>query len=316
MMKIFIRFVFALILIFNSVSFAQHANFNSQRNWSLHKKELQLGIGTTQFNGDLGGGNTVGQDYIRGLRDIDWRATGLAAWVGYRQRFHPYFATTTSLCLFNLRGDDAFSEEPVRNARSLNFRSYNAEIQQRIEFIFAANEKFGSTFNLPGNYAKSNRTEQYYFFTGLGMIYFQNQGRYTNPSGDVEWVNLRALRTEGVRYSPFTLTIPTGIGFRLGFSRMWRVGLEIAYVKTFSDYIDDVSTVYKDPNSFTDPIASYMSNPAIGNPIFAPGNQRGDSNQKDAYYHLNLIITKNLTYKDYGRQRKKFNVKSTGRYKI
>jgi hypothetical protein len=31
---------------------AQHANFNSQRNWSLHKKELQIGVGATQFNRD------------------------------------------------------------------------------------------------------------------------------------------------------------------------------------------------------------------------------------------------------------------------
>ena len=309
--------VFAILfLLCTPVLLAQHANFNSQRNWSLHKKELQLGIGATQFNGDLGGGNTIGQDYIRGLRDIDWRATGVAAWVGYRQRFHPYFATTSSLCLFNLRGDDAFSEEPVRNARDLNFRSFSAEIQQRIEFIFAANEKFGSTFNLPGNYAKSNRTEQYYLFTGLGLLYFHNQGYYDETGAEAKWVNLRSLRTEGTKYSPFTLTIPVGIGFRVGFSRMWRVGLEIAYVKTFSDYIDDVSTVYMDPNSFTDPIGAYMSNPAVGNPTFAPGNQRGDSNQKDAYYHLNLIITKNLTYKDYGRQRKKYNFKTTGRYKV
>ncbi len=89
---------------------AQHANFNSQRNWSLHKKELQIGIGATQFNGDLGGAEGIGRDYS--LKDIDWPATGIAFWLGYRQRFHPYFATTTSLCVFNLKGADSLSEEP------------------------------------------------------------------------------------------------------------------------------------------------------------------------------------------------------------
>lgn len=308
-----------LFFFFLSCTFlrSQHANFNSQRNWSLHKKELQFGIGATQFNGDLGGSNSVGQDYS--LRDLDWPSTGLAAWLGYRQRFHPYFATTTSLCLFNLRADDSFSEEATRNARSLNFRSFNIEVQQRIEFIFAANEKFGSTFNLPGNYAKKNRSQQYYVFTGLGLIYFNNQGYYDNSNVAVEnhkWVNLRSLQTEGKTYMPLTMTIPTGVGFRFGMSRMWRVGMELAYVKTFSDYIDDVSTVYANPSSFSDPIAAYMSNPAVGNPTFAPGNQRGDSDQKDAYYHVNLIITKNLTYKDYGRQRKRYNIKGVGRYKV
>ena len=308
-----------LIFFFLSCTFlrSQHANFNSQRNWSLHKKELQIGIGATQFNGDLGGSNSVGQDYS--LRDLDWPATGLAAWLGYRQRFHPYFATTTSLCLFNLRADDSFSEEAIRNARNLNFRSFNIEVQQRIEFIFAANEKFGSTFNLSGNYSKKNRSQQYYVFTGLGLIYFNNQGYYDDPSVAVEnhkWVNLRPLQTEGNSYMPLTMTVPTGVGFRIGMSRMWRVGMELAYVKTFSDYIDDVSTVYANPSSFSDPIAAYMSNPAVGNPTFAPGNQRGDSDQKDAYYHVNLIITKNLTYKDYGRQRKRYNIKGVGRYKV
>ncbi|MEY3084866.1 MAG: hypothetical protein RL037_1046 [Bacteroidota bacterium] len=308
-----------LIFFFLSCTFlrSQHANFNSQRNWSLHKKELQIGIGATQFNGDLGGSNSVGQDYS--LRDLDWPATGLAAWLGYRQRFHPYFATTTSLCLFNLRADDSFSEEATRNARSLNFRSFNIEVQQRIEFIFAANEKFGSTFNLPGNYSKKNRSQQYYVFTGLGLIYFNNQGYYDDPNVAVEnhkWINLRPLQTEGNSYMPLTMTVPMGVGFRLGMSRMWRVGMELAYVKTFSDYIDDVSTVYANPSSFSDPIASYMSNPAVGNQTFAPGNQRGDSDQKDAYYHVNLIITKNLTYKDYGRQRKRYNIKGVGRYKV
>jgi hypothetical protein len=93
--------------------------------------------------------------------------------------------------------------------------------------------------------------------------------------------------------------------------------LEVSYVKTFSDYIDDVSTVYADPASFSSEAAAYLSNPAVGNPWFAPGYQRGDSKQKDAYYHLNLIITKNLTFKDYGRQRSRNGaIKPRARYKV
>ena len=202
---------------------AQHANFNSQRNWSLHKKELQIGIGATQFNGDLGGAEGIGRDYS--LKDIDWPATGIAFWLGYRQRFHPYFATTTSLCVFNLKGADSLSEEPSRYARDLHFKSFAIEIQQRLEFIFAANEKFGSTFNLPGHYTKKNRSQQYYVFAGLGLCYFNPRAQNT----DGDWVNLRPLRTENQEkaYSPITLTMPFGVGFRMGVSRMWRVGIEL-----------------------------------------------------------------------------------------
>jgi len=300
-----------------STLLAQQTNLNSQSNWSLHKKELQFGLGATQFNGDLGGANSVGKDYS--LKDLDWQSTGLAAWLGYRQRFHPNFATTTSLCVFNLMGNDKYSEEAIRKARNLNFRSFNLEIQQRFEFIFASIEKFSPTFNLPGNYSKLNRSQQYYIFSGLGLIYFNSQGYYA-PND--KWVNLRPLQTEGKSYLPFTLTVPAGVGFRFGISKVWRLGIELTYVKTFSDYIDDVSTVYKDPSDFQDPIASHLSNPSDlsvtqGNVnLFGAGFQRGDSKQKDAYYHANIILSKNITYKDYGLNRKKFLKKELEKNKL
>jgi hypothetical protein len=307
-----VKILFIIVVNLPLMLLAQHTNFNTQRNWSLHKRELQIGIGATQFNGDLGGSVGVGRDYS--LRDIDIEATGLALWLGYRQRFHPYFATTSSLCLFQLKGNDKWSEEPTRFNRSLNFTSLSFEVQQRLEFIFAANEKFGSMFNLPGNYSKKSRSQQYYLFAGLGLLYFNPKSEYI----DGKMVALRPLKTEGQSsmYSPFTLTIPTGIGFRMGVSRMWRVGLELAYVKTFSDYVDDVSTTYANPKDLSSPEAIYFSNPALGSTAYIPGEKRGDPKHKDAYYHVNLIVTRNLTYKDYGKQRKKYNLKSAGRYKV
>jgi hypothetical protein len=300
--------IFCFLFFFVLSLDAQHANFNSQRNWSLHKKELQIGIGATQFNGDLGGAEGIGRDYS--LKDIDWPSTGVAFWLGYRQRFHPYFATTTSFCVFNLKGDDALSEEPSRNARNLHFRSLGIEVQQRLEFIFAANEKFGSTFNLPGQYSKKSRSQQYYVFGGLGLCYFNPKAQ--NADGD--WVALRNLRTENQDkpYSPLTFTIPMGIGFRMGISKMWRVGLELAYVKTFTDYMDDVSTNYADPSLLSSE-GAYFSNP---DSPYTIGDKRGDPNQKDAYYHMNVVFTRNITYKDYGRQRFKKDLKGIGKYKV
>jgi hypothetical protein len=305
MNKVTVFFFFSLFLF--SLR-GQHANFNSQRNWSLHKKELQIGFGATQFNGDLGGAEGIGRDYS--LKDINWPSTGVAFWLGYRQRFHPYFATTTSLCVFNLKGADSLSNEPSRNARNLHFRSLGVEIQQRIEWIFAANEKFGSTYNLPGNYSKKNRSQQYYLFGGIGLCYFNPRAQ--DAEGD--WTSLRKLRTEAQDkpYSPVTLTLPMGFGFRMGLSKMWRVGVELAYVKTFTDYMDDVSGNYADPSLLSGD-GAYFSNP---DSPYIPGDKRGDPNQKDAYYHMNVVFTRNITYKDYGKQRKKLNLKSMGKYKV
>ena len=148
-MKLNYFFVLSIVFISTGNLWSQHTNFNSQKNWSLNKKELQFGLGATQFNGDLGGSYSVGQDYS--TKDIDWPSTGFAGWIGLRQRFHPYFATTTSLCVFNLKGDDKYSEEATRNARSLHFRSLAVEIQHRLEFIFYATERFGARYNMPGS---------------------------------------------------------------------------------------------------------------------------------------------------------------------
>ena len=75
----------------------------------------------------------------------------------------------------------------------------------------------------------------------------------------------------------------------------------------------------KPPNDIlfsNDPDAAYLSNPVENNSSYAPGQKRGDPDQKDAYYHMNIIITRNLTYKDYGRQRTKLKLKALGKYKV
>lgn len=84
---------------------------------------------------------------------------------------------------------------------------------------------------------------------------------------------------------------------------MWRLGVEATYVKTFSDYIDDVSGVYYDASNFQSGLAAYFSNHAKQNfDWFRPGYQRGDPKHKDAYYHLNIILTRNITYKEVNRK--------------
>ena len=307
-----------LLLFAASSTFAQHTNFNTQRNWSLNKKEIMFGIGGTQFLGDLGGKDQIGSDYR--LKDMDLPSTSIGGMIGYRFRFHPYWATTTSLNIGMVRGNDAFTNEIVRESRNLHFRSMIFEVQQRIEIIVLANEKFGHRFGLGGHSKKmGNHNEQVYLFTGAGVSYF-------NPKAQLngEWVALRPLSTEGQglvggpeKSQGVTATIPFGIGARMGLGRMRRIGIEATYVKTFSDYIDDVSSSYYDPAILAaeiGPDAAFLSNPATQNVSwFAAGQQRGDI-QNDAYFYLNLTIARNVTYKDYAKSRKMNKWK--GRYKF
>lgn len=308
----------ALLLLLPLVVDAQHTNFNTQRNWSLNKKEILFGIGATQFLGDLGGRDRIGTDYS--LRDLDFKSTNLGGMIGFRYRFHPFWATTTTLNVGMVRGNDALTNEIIRNSRNLHFRSIIVELAQRIEFIVLSNEKFGARYKVKGLKHAKDKAGQIYLFGGVGVAYFNPQAKYQGS-----WVNLRPLKTEGQgldggpkQYGPVTLTIPTGIGMRIGIGRMWRLGIELSYVKTFTDYIDDVSGVYYDPAKLAAEVgvqSAYLSNPSHQNTTwFGTGAQRGDK-EKDAYFYMNVVLYRNITYKDFGAERRKHTWKG-GRYKF
>ena len=313
------KYISSLILLLTtSLAFGQHTNFNTQRNWSLNKKEVMFGVGATQFLGDLGGRDRIGKDYS--LADMDWPSTGVGGMVGFRYRFHPYWATTSSLNVGLLRGNDALTNEIIRQSRNLHFRSLVVEFHQRLEVILLANEKFGHRYGLSRHSKKmKDHNEQLYMFGGIGISYFNPKAQYNGA-----WTALRPLSTEGQgleggvkKTLPITATVPLGIGFRWGLNRMWRMGIEATYVKTFSDYIDDVSTEYYDADILLaekGPEAAYLSNPSQQNTSwFGTGQQRGDE-QKDAYFYVNFVFVRNVTYKDYAKQRKANRWK--GKYKF
>jgi hypothetical protein len=147
-----------------------------------------------------------------------------------------------------------------------------------------------------------------YLIGGLGVSYFNPKAKYNG-----RWVALDPLNTEGQglpggarEASPVTITLPMGVGVRFGVGRQWRFGLEATYVKTFTDYIDDVHSVYYDPSKLASAEASYLSNPAKENSSwFVPGQMRGQP-QNDAYYYLNMVVIKNITFKDYSIQRRRY----------
>lgn len=291
------RIRYPILAIFTVVSPTFHAqHLNTQQNWAVNKHEISFGLGATGFLGDLGGADQAVSDYS--LKDIDFNSTHLGGSFSYRYRFHRHFATSTMINAGMLHGSDAFTEEPIRNMRNLNFRSFFTMLSQRFEIILLANERVG-------NNRKSGRlidhNEQLYLIGGIGAMYFNPKTKY---QGD--WVTLHDKHTEGQglsggpeEYKRITATVPLGIGFRMGIGRVWRIGLEVTYVKTFSDYIDDVSGEYYDPATIGAAYgsnAAYLSNPSETPQAFNPGSQRGGK-QKDAFFYANIMLTRNITYK-------------------
>jgi len=265
---------------------------NQRRNWRINKRELQLGLCATQFNGDLGGAGGNGIDYS--TKDIDWQSTGSGLEIAYKYRFKPYFATKTCFSYFKIQADDKYSEEGTRNMRNLHFRSKSFDISQRIELIVLANESNSRFYNLTANARKNKSNAQLYLFGGIGLMYFNPQAMYNGT-----WTNLQALKTEGQAspYSRTALIIPAGFGIRFGLNERFRLGIELAYTKTFSDYLDDVSTTYTSTSNLNSPAAVFLANPSGNSSAYGPGEKRGDPNQKDAYYKLSFQLIYNLYHR-------------------
>nr|WP_294858362.1 hypothetical protein [uncultured Fluviicola sp.] len=264
----------------------------------MNKEEISIGLGATGFLGDLGGADQIGTYYS--LRDIDVNSTHIGGSISYRYRFLPHFATSTMVNVGMLRGSDALTAEPIRNRRNLSFRSFFTMVSQRFEIIVLTNERVGR-----GSKGVIDHNEQLYLIGGIGAMYYNPKAMYQGS-----WVTLHDKHTEGqglsggpAEYKRVTATIPVGIGFRMGISRLWRIGLEVTYVKTFSDYIDDVSGEYYDPaiiGATYGPNAAYLSNPSTTPEAFNPGSQRGGK-QKDAFFYVNIMLTRNITYKSFSR---------------
>ncbi|MBU2019790.1 MAG: hypothetical protein KJ941_09100 [Bacteroidetes bacterium] len=309
-----------LTFLCSSLLAQQRGNFNTSKNWTLNKKEIMYGIGATNFLGDLGGRNQIGTDYS--LVDFDLKAVAMTGQLGYRYRFKPKWATTTTLYGGIVRGNDQFTEDHVRESRNLSFRSPIISLSQRAEFLIATKEAVGGRYRIPGVSRMKDRNFQFYVFAGVGLTYFNPQAELNG-----KWYNLREFHTEGQgleggprQYRRFTFILPGGIGIRTGIGKLWRVGLELSLTKTFSDYIDDVSGNYYDPEilrSLYGDDAAYFSNPSVKNQnYFAPGFQRGDK-QKDSYLYANIVFYKNLTYKPARLKYKRTpRYKTIGRYKF
>lgn len=293
--------IFLVAIIFSTTALAQPTNFNTSKNWALHKKEVYFGLAATQFLGDVGGGSTEGRQ--KTMLDMNFPATRIGGHIGFRYRFHPMFATKTHLNIGMVSGDDALSKDEIRFNRNLHFRSIIIELSQQIEFILWSNEQVGRRYNIPGLKGYRNKSDQIYLFTGVGLFYFNPQARYNGS-----WVNLRPLGTEGQnfddgpkKYGPVSVSIPMGIGFKVGIGRTWKLGMEFAYHMTFTDYIDDVSGVYYNEAALAaqNPVAADLANPTYRPDWFNSqphSNQRGNSKDNDALFFVNVSVIKNITY--------------------
>lgn len=289
---------------------------NAQR-WKRQRYEWVTAVGATQFLGDVGGRNQIGSDWFF---DLDAASTRYVANIGFRYKISQYVSAKTGFSFGEIYGDDKYTEEVYRNNRNIHFRSPIVEWATQIEVSWMR-EQIGSRYKIRrvrGRGRKGSRV-YVYGFAGVALLYMNPMAK---SSVDGKWHALRKLNTEGQgfvpsreQYSNWQFTIPFGVGMKYAVDKKSSIGIEYGLRKTFTDYMDDVSTSYVytkwAPNSQQiqdamnyDDVAAGLADPSLapisgdaewtGGCSACPGQQRGDPTDLDSYMFMMITYQRKI----------------------
>ncbi len=229
-----------------------------------------------------------GSNYVGDLSGQKMQLEGLHSVMGIFGRYNAtkYLSFKGSVYRGMISGSDKNAVSARARERNLSFRSNLLEVA-------ATGELNLSPYNI-----RAQKTGVPYFFAGIALTHF-------NPEAEMRgtWYYLQPLHTEGKSYSRYTFAIPFGIGAKFNLSYKVNFGLEMGARKTFTDYLDDVSSYYPDiidlrRHAPTAAALAYRSPELTGefqqNPV---GESRGDASNQDWYFFGGLTISVNLTDK-------------------
>lgn len=209
--------------------------------------------------------------------------------VGLSYELMPKWLIRGGLTVGKLSADDKFSSKPLNRQRNLNFHSnlYDVHLVADYSLFDLADKRFTP-----------------YVFAGIGVFGFNP---YTFDSSGTKWF-LKNLSTEGQglleypdrkKYKNVQFSFPFGVGIRVRITDNAYLGYEISMRKTFTDYLDDVSTTYVDEAT----LASNRGAKAVelafraneikdtNLPYPQDGNVRGGEKYKDWYYFSGLTLS-------------------------
>lgn len=261
-----------ILLLFSALSLSLH----SQWLW-----DFGVNASAANYLGDIGGGAGTRRGFISDIKlaKTRWNFGGFA-----RYKWRPKVSLKLAVDYLRLEGDDKLSSNPGRRFRNFNFRNDIYDMALTGEYFFYENNDLGNTYRYRNGFRA-------YIFAGVG-------GFYSNPKTlyQGQWIALQPLATEGVSYRKFVMNIPMGVGFYFTFNKKNRIGFELNYRKTFTDYLDDISGNYpaSAPTDYDPGIVLRTPELKSTNPELAAsdpaafnshqfGAKRGDNTHKDSY---------------------------------
>jgi hypothetical protein len=195
-------------------------------------------------------------------------AYGAVARYNVSMRWAFTFAFTTS----DLIGDDLVVLHDEDRALNFSSRIYDGSLMAEFNFFdyFTGSKK---------NYVSP------YIFGGVSFFHFTPRnlnGDLLRPEGTEGQFAVDPATNERIGpepYSQFGFSIPFGLGVKYSLTKRLGLAVEWRMHKTFTDYIDDISTVY------------YQETVAPSGLVFAEGMQRGDRNTNDWFSFAGISLT-------------------------
>ena len=271
-----------MLIIFHLNNYAQKNAYYDKYDYRKKRHEINFGFGASSCLTDLGGSDLSVVElnqkkttkYLKSFYDIDLAKTKYVLNAAYVYNLTRKLSFRTNLAFARISADDSQTGEFFRNNRNLNFTSNIGEFSAIVEF-YITKPSTGNRYGLRGTTGKKLAPSVlgnlgFYLFSGIGGFYFnpkaKNNLNYSNdsfenlnfsPSLDQEYINLRALHTEGQgmpndpagfksgkTYSNFSICVPIGFGLEKAFSGNSGLKLEAGFRYTMTDYLDDVSRDY------------------------------------------------------------------------
>jgi len=248
-----------LVLIFASETYCQ-----------LFKPSTELGVkgGISYYTGDLNN------------QHFNFANPAISLLV--RRNLDRRFSVKGEISSMKIEGDDRISDDLLKKDRGLHFRSNIYELSSQIEFNFLPYENGSVLYNWTP-----------FIFSGLSLFNFNPQAE----NNDGQWVDLQPLGTEGQgttaypdrkKYPRTQVALPMGGGVKYNLNDRLNIILSFSGRKTYTDYLDDVSTTYPGiPTEFN------SENIEMSDPTFSHSKdeQRGDDLENDWFFFAGISIT-------------------------
>ncbi|MDR0790585.1 MAG: DUF6089 family protein [Bacteroidales bacterium] len=259
------------------------------------RSEFGVMLGGSNYVGDINNAREVTkQDFMNQFEtSFDFYNVSFMGGLIYRYNLSPRWVLRGNILFTKLWGEDSH----FNNSRNLSFNTWCNEASFMVEFNF---------FDYQTGSLKHRVSP--YIFAGLSLFYMNPKTEVMNPyTLEMEEVFLRDLSTEGqgmagygTTYSRFQVAIPFGLGIKVSVSKYICIGLEYGFRKTFTDYLDDISTNYVDRDELLawggamTGAAADRTNEIEPNVYHAANSMRGNPNTKDWYSFFGVTLTTKL----------------------